>query len=72
MSEQADLNNAGKHRETGVLLFKDHCYALRCSDGAEYWLEMGSSPCHLIESHVAVEGDFHPPNIMFVESIQPV
>ena len=56
-------------RETGVLVFKEHCYALECESGTEYWLEMNTSPCHLIDEQVTVEGELHLPNIVSVKLI---
>ncbi|MGD9809768.1 MAG: DUF5818 domain-containing protein [Sphingobium sp.] len=58
-------------RETGVLIFKDYCYALRCSDGKELWLEMDRIPCHLTDSKVRVEGRLYPPDLVSVERIGP-
>lgn len=71
MIEQKSAKHAEMHREAGTLVFKDHCYALRRSDGTEYWLELNNSPCHLIDEHVTIEGEFFPPNIVSVQAIRP-
>jgi Protein of unknown function (DUF5818) len=72
MLEQKNANDSATRRETGVLVFKNHFYALRCSNGAEYWLEMDRSPCHLLDEHVTVEGQFFSPNVCLVETIRPI
>lgn len=59
-------------RETGVLIFKDYCYALRRDDGVELWLEMDRIPSHLTERAVSVEGKLYGSDLVSVERIGPV
>jgi hypothetical protein len=58
--------------ETGILLFKDHCYALRLEDGAEFWLELDLAPAHLIDLPVIVEGAIYPQHVICVDRIGPI
>lgn len=58
-------------RETGLLIFKDYCYALRRSDGSELWLEMDRIPCHLTDRPVRIEGRLFGRNLMSVDRIGP-
>ncbi len=58
-------------RETGLLIFKDYCYALRRNDGKEFWLEMDRIPCHLTDSPVRVEGQLYGSDLVSVERIGP-
>lgn len=57
--------------ETGTLMVRDHCFALRCADGSEFWLEMDQIPNHLIDQAVQVEGKLYRPNLVSVERIGP-
>lgn len=57
--------------ETGLLLFKDYCYALRRDDGVEVWLEMDRIPSHLTERPVRVDGRRYGPDLISVERIGP-
>ncbi len=54
-----------------MLVSKDYCYALRCNDGKEFWLEMDSIPNHLIDQPVQIEGRLYRPNLVSVERIGP-
>lgn len=56
----------------GTLIFKDHCYALRESDGTEIWLDMDHSPCHLLDRAVRIAGKLYPDAFIAVTSIGPV
>lgn len=51
MQQQVAQERAECH-ETGLLIFKDYCYALRRDDGVELWLEMDQIPSHLTERPV--------------------
>ena len=57
--------------ETGLLLFKDYCYALRRDDGVELWLEMDRIPSHLTEHPVRVDGRRYGSDLISVERIGP-
>lgn len=59
-------------RETGLLIFKDYCYALRRDDGVELWLEMDRIPSHLTEHYVRVEGKLYGSDLVSVERIGPI
>ena len=65
------MADALPYRDTGVLVFKDHCYALRQLDGAEFWLEMDRAPVHLIDHRVEVEGALYPKQLVCVDRIGP-
>ncbi|MGE4410150.1 MAG: hypothetical protein EP321_08780 [Sphingomonadales bacterium] len=58
-------------RETGLLIFKDYCYALRRDDGVELWLEMDRIPCHLTEHYVRIEGKLYGSDLVSVDRIGP-
>ena len=58
-------------RETGLLIFKDYCYALRRKDGVELWLEMDRIPCNLTDQPVRVEGKLFGRDLVSVERIGP-
>lgn len=57
--------------ETGTLFAKNYCYALRCPDGTEFWLEMDRIPTHLIDQTVRIEGRLYRPDLVSVERIGP-
>lgn len=52
--------------ETGTLIFKNHCYALRRTDGAEMWLELDRSPVHLLDRPVRIQGKFYSRHSLIV------
>jgi len=58
-------------RETGRLIAKDSCFALRCEDGGEYWLEMDRIPHHLIDQRVNIDGVMFGQSLIAVEGIGP-
>lgn len=58
-------------RERGSLVMKGGCYALRCDDGAEFWLEMDRIPLHLLDRMVTVEGSRYQRNLISVDVIGP-
>lgn len=58
-------------RQTGELIYKQWCYALRRQDGSEIWLEMDRIPLHLVEQQVLVEGVVYGGEVISVERIGP-
>ena len=60
-----------KCSESGRLICKDSCYALRTGEGDEIWLEMDSIPLHLIEQRVKIEGRRYGHQLIQVEMIAP-
>jgi len=70
MSELLTKEKAGCC-ETGLLIFKDYCYALRMDDGVELWLEMDRIPCHLTDRPVRIEGRLFGRNLVSVDRIGP-
>jgi hypothetical protein len=56
--------------ESGRLICKDSCYALRTGDG-DIWLEMDRIPLHLIEQTVKIEGQRYGRQLIQVEMIAP-
>lgn len=70
MQQQVAQERAECH-ETGLLIFKDYCYALRRDDGVELWLEMDQIPCHLTERPVTVDGKLFGSDLVSVERIGP-
>ena len=71
MQQGTDQSRAGCC-ETGLLIFKDYCYALRRDDGKEFWLEMDRIPTHLTDTPVEVKGKLFGPDLVSVERIGPV
>lgn len=65
---------AGDRRctESGRLICKDSCYALRTGDGTDIWLEMDQIPLHLIDRRVRIEGERYGRQLIQVEMIAPV
>ncbi len=57
--------------ESGRLICKDNCYALRTGDGLDIWLEMDRIPLHLIEQRVTIEGHRYGRHLIQVEMIAP-
>ena len=57
--------------ESGRLICKDNCYALRIGDGTDIWLEMELIPLHLIEQSVKIEGTRYGRQLIQVEMIAP-
>ena len=67
-----DVSASHRHcRETGRLIAKNSCFALRCEDGGEYWLEMDRIPHHLIDMRVAVDGVMFGKSLIAVDGIGP-
>jgi hypothetical protein len=58
-------------RQTGRFIAKNSCFALRCDDGGEYWLEMDRIPHHLIDQRVNIDGVMFGKSLIFVEGIGP-
>ena len=58
--------------ESGRLICKDNCYALRTGDGSDIWLEMDRIPLHLIEQRVTIEGQRYGRQLIQVEMVAPV
>lgn len=58
--------------ETGTLVSKGQCYALRCEDGVEMWLEIDPIPLHLIDQQVRIAGLRYSPNLILVAGIGPI
>lgn len=57
--------------ESGRLICKDNCYALRTGDGRDIWLEMELIPLHLVEQPVKIEGWRYGRQLIQVEMIAP-
>jgi len=55
----------------GRLVAKNSCFALRCDDGDEYWLEMDRIPHHLIDQHVRIDGVMYGKSLISVAGIGP-
>lgn len=58
-------------RQTGRLIAKSNCFALRCEDGGEFWLEMDRIPHHLIDQRVDIDGILFGKSLIAVEGIGP-
>ncbi len=58
-------------RQTGWLIVKNSCFALRCEDGGEYWLEMDRIPHHLIDERVNIDGVMFGTSLIAVDGIGP-
>ena len=58
-------------RHTGWLIVKNSCFALRCEDGDEFWLEMDRIPHHLIDQLVNIDGVMFGTSLIAVEGIGP-
>jgi hypothetical protein len=58
-------------RETGTLVHKQFCYALRRDGGDDLWLEMDAIPVHLVDRMVQVEGRLYGDDLVSVERIGP-
>lgn len=69
--QQKSTHERPECHETGLLIFKDYCYALRRDDGVELWLEMDQIPGHLTERTVTVDGTLFGSNLVSVERIGP-
>ena len=61
-----------RQARTGRLIAKSNCFALRCEDGGEYWLEMDRIPQHLLDEHVRIDGVMFGASLVAVEGIGPV
>ena len=57
--------------QTGWLIAKNNCFALRCEDGDEYWLEMDSIPQHLLDQRVNIDGVKYGETLIAVRGIGP-
>jgi hypothetical protein len=57
--------------ESGRLICKDNCYALRTGDGTDIWLEMELIPLHLIEQSVQIMGQRYGRQLIQVDTIAP-
>jgi hypothetical protein len=55
--------------ESGRLISKDSCYALRRGDGTDIWLEMDQIPLHLVDRKVRIEGELYGRQLIQVELI---
>lgn len=69
--QETDIKERKACCETGLLVFKDYCYALRRKDGVELWLEMDRIPCHLTDRPVQVEGRLFGSDLLSVDRIGP-
>ena len=58
-------------RQTGRLIAKNSCFALRCEDGGEFWLEMDRIPHHLIDQRVCIDGVMFGKSLIAVNGIGP-
>ena len=57
--------------QTGRLISKNSCFALRCEDGGEFRLEMDSIPHHLIDQRVNIDGVMFGKSLIAVDGIGP-
>lgn len=57
--------------QTGQLISKSSCFALRCEDGDEYWLELENIPQHLVDQQVTVDGTMFGSSLIAVQGIGP-
>jgi hypothetical protein len=57
--------------ESGRLICKDNCYALRTGDGTDIWLEMELIPLDLIEQSVLIKGQRYGRQLIQVDTIAP-
>ena len=57
--------------QTGRLIVKNNCFALRCEDGGEFWLEMDRIPHHLIDLLVNIDGELFGTSLIAVDGIGP-
>jgi glutamate formiminotransferase len=62
---------ADRCSESGRLICKDSCYALRTGEGIDIWLEMDRIPLHLVEQTVKIEGQRYGRQLIQVEMIAP-
>jgi len=69
--ESLDTKTPASYSQTGMLVFEEYCYALKCDDGTEYWLEMDRIPCHLVDRKVSVAGKLYDGKLLSVELIGP-
>jgi hypothetical protein len=67
----AALASDRKCTESGRLISKGSCYALRIGDGTDIWLEMDRIPLHLVERSVIIEGQRYGRQLIQVEMITP-
>ena len=58
-------------QQTGRLIVKNSCFALRCEDGGEFWLEMDRIPHHLIGELVSIDGVMFGASLISVDGIGP-
>lgn len=68
------MQDKADHRQccqTGQLIAKSNCFALRCEDGDEYWLEMDSIPQHLLDQRVTIDGIMFGTSLIAVQGIGP-
>ena len=68
---KAGVKTSARCRQSGELIYKQWCYALRMHDGSEIWLEMDRIPLHLVEQQVLVEGVVYGGEVISVERIGP-
>lgn len=66
-----DNKDRCRFRQTGRLIAKSNCFALRCEDGDEYWLEMDQIPQHLLDERVRIEGEMFGTSLIAVRGIGP-
>ncbi|KQX19380.1 MULTISPECIES: DUF5818 domain-containing protein [unclassified Sphingomonas] len=65
------MQDRRQFRQTGRLIARNHCFALRCEDGGEYRLEMDPVPQHLLGQQVRIEGRIYGSSLIAVEGIGP-
>ena len=65
------MQDRRQFRQTGRLIARDHCFALKCEDGGEYWLEIDAIPQHLLDQRVRIEGRIYGSSLIAVEGIGP-
>ena len=58
-------------RRWGWLVAKSNCFALRCEDGGEYWLDMDPIPQHLLDQRVTIDGILSSRGVIAVAGIGP-
>jgi hypothetical protein len=65
------MQDRRQFRQIGRLIARNHCFALECEDGGEYWLEMDIVPQHLVDQQVRIEGRIYGSSLIAVEGIGP-
>jgi hypothetical protein len=59
-------------RKVGSFIEKGGCFALRCDDGEELWLEIDPIPLHMLDERVEITGQPFGATLIWVENIGPI